>query len=177
MKYPTAHWLDGIPLVVIFLAYPEADPLVDEGECWSLGPPLQNWGSKCFKRLKSSVTASPWDNVKVKQLKTSTSKQTQKNCTNDTKFNKLYEHASCKFGGDGPMVVLRDLFREMGARRNSMDTQQSAHTPNLNQRSTMEEVMPKMAHWRLDAGESRKWARSCSWWPQALRILPLFYHA
>jgi len=57
------------------------------------------------------------------------------------------------------MVVLPDPFRGMEAWRNSKETQQSGQAPSqgLDQRSKMEEVMPKIARRRgSDAGQSKK---------------------
>jgi len=63
---------------------------------------------------------------------------------------------------DGFVMVLPDLFRGMGAWRNSTDTQQSGHAPKSVPESKMEEVLPKMARRRgSDAGQFRKrWVRS-----------------
>jgi len=68
------------------------------------------------------------------------------------------------------VVVLSDPFREMEAWRNSTKTQQLGHAQDLDQRSKMEEVVPKMARRRgLDTGQSRRrWVRSCKGCPQAL---------
>jgi len=55
------------------------------------------------------------------------------------------------------VVVLPYPFRGMGAWRYSTETQQSDHNPGLDQRSKMEEVVPKMARRRgSDAGQSRR---------------------
>jgi len=46
------------------------------------------------------------------------------------------------------VVVLPEPFRGMGAWRKSAETQQSGHAQGLDQRSKMEEVVPKMARRR-----------------------------
>jgi len=55
------------------------------------------------------------------------------------------------------VVVLPDPFRGMGAWRNSTETNSRAMPQGLDQRSKMEEVVPKMARRRgSDAGQSRR---------------------
>ena len=69
------------------------------------------------------------------------------------------------------VVVLPDPFRGMGARRNSVETQQSNHTQGLDHRSRIEKEEPKIDLRRgSEAGQSRRrWLRSCRGCPQALQ--------
>jgi len=71
-----------------------------------------------------------------------------------------------------PVVELPNPFRGMEARTSSnRDPTIEPRSHGLDQRSTMEEVVSKMARRRSsDAGWSRRrWVKSCSWWPQALQ--------
>jgi len=60
------------------------------------------------------------------------------------------------------VVVLPDPFRGMGAWRNSTEIQQSGHATRSDQRSKMEEVVPKMARRRgSDGGQSKSDPAEC----------------
>jgi len=59
----------------------------------------------------------------------------------------------------------------MEALRNFVKPNSRTTPQGLDQRTKMEEVVPKITRRRgLDAGQSRRrWVRSCSWCPQALQ--------